>query len=282
MNLHLTDIFSAVKSDLCSLVDFKLRGDTIEIITGIPTITSSHVSVFVSYRDGEYIISDGGWVNGGEYDNEISDDDIYSRILAQLIDHFRMKDTRSANNTVYYYKKAPKLELVSAMVSDVGHFVSATINAQVLEYGDVSERKIRRVFHSQMNSFLRTSLGNERVETNYDLVLNDKHTIRFNAVVHANRAKNYYIMYITGSNQSNFIKDISKAAINFELLGDQVANLNYTNRIALVNVSAPGYSPDDARAYLDKLSDVLNDPPILVSSEGKFDIRQISGVLQNN
>lgn len=281
MNLHLNDIFQKVKSDFCNLLDFKLRGDTIELITSIPTFTYSYVSVFVSFRDGEYIISDGGWIHDEEYDNEVSDDNIYPIVLSQLTERFSIKETRSPNNTIFYYKKAPTLDLVSAMVLDVGYFISAVVNAQVLEYGEVSERKERKVFNTQMNSYLREKLG-KRVETDYSVKVNNEQRIKFNAVVHGEHALNLYIMYVTGSSSSYFTKDISKATINFELLDDVTVSERYIKKVALVNTSAPGYEPSNARVYLDKLEDRLNAPPIYVGLNSKFDFRLITSQLLNN
>ncbi|MVM36432.1 hypothetical protein GO730_00220 [Spirosoma sp. HMF3257] len=88
------EIFQIVKKDFCGLLNYKLRGNTIEIITGIPTITSAAVSVFISYDKGKYAVSDGGWLSAGEYNNYNNDPDegeVIDRIIDQYMQFFSIK-----------------------------------------------------------------------------------------------------------------------------------------------------------------------------------------------
>lgn len=282
MNIHLNDIFKAVKSDFCTLVDFKIRGDTIEIITGIPTISSSFVSLFISQQDNQYVISDGGWIHQGMYDNQVNDDTVYDRVLTQYIEHFNISQTRTSKHVLYYYKKVASFDLISSAVFDVGYFVSNVVNAQMLQYTDVNENKDRRVFHNEMNSLLRHWFHDKQVETNFKVSLNPQYSIRFNAAVIVSKSVTYYTMYVTGSNQSYFNKDLTKAVLNFEMLDEGVSNKNYLRKVALINTNAPGWNPDNSAAYLHRLANVVGHEPIYIGNTDLINEKKIKAIISDN
>jgi hypothetical protein len=60
-------LFHEVARDYSALWDFKFRGATLEIITPHSTISNKFVSVFLTEREGEFIVSDGGYLHTGEY-----------------------------------------------------------------------------------------------------------------------------------------------------------------------------------------------------------------------
>ena len=52
-------LFLNISSDFNSLWKYKLRGDTLEIITPFTTMTGSYISIFLTQRDDRFIITDG-------------------------------------------------------------------------------------------------------------------------------------------------------------------------------------------------------------------------------
>lgn len=265
--LLLHNIFQVVKSDFCGLIDFKMRGDTIEIITSIPTITNSYVSVFVSHKDGTYAISDGGWISRNSYEGQqIEDTELLLRIYEQYKEHFKIKETKSPDGIVYYYKKADKLELVSAMVFDVGHFIGSIVNTQNIIYKEVEDAD-RKLFHTRMNGFLRERFPANKLELNTAVQISETQKIRFNAVVHANARDHYYVMYVTGSRSSFFIKDLTEATVNYEIINDQAIKKEHFKKVALINTAADGYDKEKSGIYIEKLASALGHPPVMINNK---------------
>ena len=95
MRTEWNDIYSQVKSDFCNLIDYKIRDSTLEVITGVNTLTNHYVSVFISFQSGKYVVSDGGWIDRQFYDNFLDneDEDIFQRIDSQYVAHFDIKRT---------------------------------------------------------------------------------------------------------------------------------------------------------------------------------------------
>lgn len=266
MNLFLHEIFKVVKSDFCDLIDCRLRGDTIEIITAIPTITSSYVSVFISKQGDTFNVSDGGWISRNLYEGqELDDSDTLKRITNQYKEYFKIKELKLNESNIFYYKKTNQLKLVSALVYDVGHFVSAVVNTQNVIFKEVDDDKV--VFHNTMNTFLRSRFDQSKIELNHPVKITEKQNIRFNAIVHANARDHYYVMYVTGSRNSFFIKDLTQATVNFEILNEQAIKKEYFKKVAVINLAAPGYDSDKSDIYIERLGRALERPPVLIRTK---------------
>ena len=263
MNLFLNEIFNVVKSDFCTLVDYKVRGETIEIITAIPTLSNSYVSVFISQKNDKFIVSDGGWLFNNMYGSRhIEDTELFERIFIQYLTHFQILQTKSKDGITYNYKTTKKLELVSAMVFDVGHFVSAISNAQNISYKEVSEIEDRAIFHNSLNSFFKSQYGANKVDINEAVKISEKNTVKVNAVLRVNPRNNYYLMYVTGSRSNYFIKDIAETTINFEIIKANSISNQYYKCMALINAEASGFDHDKAAVYIERLAEVTDFAPI--------------------
>ena len=60
---QLLKIYNSVKSDFCELTTYKIRNNSIEIITPFSTLNDKFVSVFVKFYQNQIIVSDGGWID---------------------------------------------------------------------------------------------------------------------------------------------------------------------------------------------------------------------------
>ena len=63
------DIIKIIIASFSSLWKVKKYGKTIEIITPFFTTNDCFVSVFLTEREGYYIITDGGWISENYYNN---------------------------------------------------------------------------------------------------------------------------------------------------------------------------------------------------------------------
>ena len=256
---ELIDIFKVVKEDFCNLIDYKMRGSTIEILTSISTITDHYVSVFISYKNGVYIVSDGAWLDKQYYDNIISieDEDIIQRVELQYRNHFGINKTLNKDGTKYNFKTTENPELISSLVYDVSHYVSSVVNSQSVAYQEAKEQSQRQRFYQEVNGFLKDMYGgdlslNETLQ-NYNDELG---TVKFNAII-TRPTKIHLVMYVTGYTPQNFIKDACEATVNFQIASKYTQNDTFS-RTAIVNTLANGYTPLKVNEYLNNLQEQTN------------------------
>ena len=65
------ELFERIKKAYDSLWRVRVLGESLEIVTPMVTANDFFVTVFVTKRGGEYIVTDGGWISSGNYDCEI-------------------------------------------------------------------------------------------------------------------------------------------------------------------------------------------------------------------
>jgi hypothetical protein len=252
----LTDLFQIVKTDFCNLMDFRLRGNTIEIMTNVSTITNHFVSVFVSQQEDYYIVSDGGWLTKEYYENSVvyEDEIIVQKLQLQYRNHFNIQTTLHEGLIRYYYKATNHIELVSALVYDVSHYIAAIVNSQTIAYNEGREQSQRQRFHHDVNCYLWEKYGSF-------LTFNDSlakdcpeiSTIKFNAIVRQHTGT-YLIMYVSGYSQQNFNRDVSEAYTHFQMV-DNYSKGTELSKIVIINTQASGYLPVAANSYLKLLQD---------------------------
>ena len=88
-----------------SLWKIKKHGNTFEIITPIATTSNIFVSVFLTRRGDDFIVTDGGWIDSGMYECEANSDDIYYFKLFQYYLEDYEIDILEHAGYHYYYKK---------------------------------------------------------------------------------------------------------------------------------------------------------------------------------
>lgn len=258
MKTEFEKIYQQVKSDFCSLINFKLRGNVIEIITNICTINNHYVSVFISQKEDYFIVSDGGWISSGIYEGEVleNDESIIYRLELQFREHYKIKVATNRAGVIYNYKTTKKFDLISALVFDVGNYVASVANSHAAVYNEAKLQNDRQKFHSDVNKFLKASY-NGYIRTNssiggYNPQLS---SIKFNAVISTN-AQVHLVMYVTGHTKKLFNKDASEANTNFQM-ADKYGQGVAFNKVALINTEAIGFS-NEQNPYLTILKEDRN------------------------
>lgn len=279
MSLSQHDLFSVIKSDFCNLFSYKQRGDTIEIITSICTVTNCYVSVFISQKNNEYIVSDGAWIFGRQYENELFEDidkEIVDKVTNQYIEHYEIKKIVHNHHQTYFYKKTDNIHLVSALVFEVAHFVAAIINAQSLSYLEVKEEAESRQFKKEVNDFFNANYSNDNIKFG-SCIVDDSipTTIKFNAIIRTNTMI-HLVMYISGTNLSYFTNATCKAITNFEIVSKKRGNANYLTKTVIINNKCDGYQPEKTAEYLNHLTETTNSKPILYHGFRDDILRRIS------
>ena len=130
----LTDLFERIRADYSLLLDYKRHGQTLELLTGIPTLCQSLVSVFISFDGEKYIASDGGWIKLGLYTPLQSDNPALAESVAgEYRQYFGVKTTADADGHPYYYKTCGRPELLSSIVHDIGHYIAGHVNSYCIQ-----------------------------------------------------------------------------------------------------------------------------------------------------
>ncbi|WP_448104624.1 hypothetical protein [Pedobacter panaciterrae] len=246
------DIFKIVKDEFCSLWSFKERGNSLEIITPFSTTNSKLISVFLTKRGDDFIITDGGWIMNGEYGVKVDlEDEIFLRIYDHYTHYYNVK-TITNKATKYYYKSISSLQLIPSLVYDMGHFMMAIISTSQIQFYDEKEKNERETFKSDANSFLTSFLHKDKVIFNKEL--SKDYNVKFNAIV-ADGGKIKLVKYVTGSTVSYFSNSLTKATVDFEIANGSPFNDVIIERVALINDAAQGFVEGSLFRYIYALQD---------------------------
>lgn len=276
MKTELKDIYHQVKSDFCNLIDYKMRDSTLEIITGISTLTNHYISVFISLQAGKFVVSDGGWIDRQYYDSQIDveDEDIFQRVEIQYRSYFDIKKTVHKDGTTYNFKTTDNPELLSMLVHDVSSYISSVVNSQSIAFNEAKEQSQRKTFQKDVNSFLKEYYGSElELNDSLDNYNNDLSSIKFNAIIRKPSSV-YLLMYVTGYTPQNFINDACQATVNFQM-AKKYTSVHTFKQSAIVNTQANGYTPIKVDQYLNNLEQETHNKLIYYYDEAsKRDVLQ--------
>src|SRR4051812_29758525 len=102
-----------LRSDFGSLWKCQARGNTIEIITPFSTTTQKFVSVFITAREEELVVSDGGWFHDDYnfYGTLGEPDEIeLENIEKHYSEAFQIKTFTDSEKRTFYFKRVAREE----------------------------------------------------------------------------------------------------------------------------------------------------------------------------
>lgn len=247
-----SDIYSDIIKSFDTLWNFKVRGNTLEIITPFASTNHKFISVFLTFRENSYIVSDGGWIESSEYDTILNkDDDAISRLLYHYMSSFHIIETNGNGVTQYYKKTSDKL-MVSSIVFDMSNFISSVVSVSSIEFTDAKEVEARKLFQKTANSYISSFV--QKANIDFQGYIDNEKLIKVNAIFKcSNRSKLILLNYITGTNQTSFNNSIFKTDMIFGMANRSVYKDHIKKRVALVNNNAPGYIPIKSNHYLNFL-----------------------------
>lgn len=233
-----------VRSCFDKLWSLKIRGgNTIEIITPYSTTTSKFVSLFVTERNGKFIVSDGGLLSSEAYESEI---DYENQCLLKILYHFesfyQIKKTQDKQGNKHYYKTTSKEVLIPNLVYEMAQFISMCASSATVQFEDPKEVDERVTFRKKASSYLHANFQKESIRFRGNLDKEDFRTVRFSAIIER-RSRLSLVSYLTGSNPANLISSIAKANMNFEIASSSKYNQVIDNKVVLINNTAEGYIP---------------------------------------
>jgi hypothetical protein len=174
-------LFHDVARDYAALWDFKLRGATLEVITPHSTISNKFISVFLTEREGEFIISDGGYLHTGEYvENEVIEQSkCYNNTFDKLERYYKVRRIFDSKEKLIFYTKTNNRHLVSSLIHDMASFVTGVVNAQQITLESDAEAITRMQFAREAGSYILDTFIGRQVKFSQPLRAHDR--IRFSA-----------------------------------------------------------------------------------------------------
>jgi len=264
----LLDIFKTIKDDFCSLTTYKLRGESLEIITPFSTLNNKFVSVFIKEIKGKYVISDAGWTDLNYYDVSINEesDDIIERIFTYYQQSFGISTASDKAGTLHYFKTCSNPRDIPANVYDLANFVVGAVNSLGIRYKDEKEEKEKETFRKDANTFLKVNY-NDNVKLQKPL--DDLQNIKFNALITKN-SDIYLVTYVTGSSAYYFANDLRKTIVNFEISEKSKYRSFIREKVSIINDKADGYHPEKLSSMMDLLNEKVTQEPIKWTEKEKI------------
>ena len=82
------EIINEIITAFSALWHVRRVGNSYEIITPVPTSNDMFVSVFLTKRENEYVVTDAGWIDSGVYDIDEIGDSVYKKITAYYTENY--------------------------------------------------------------------------------------------------------------------------------------------------------------------------------------------------
>lgn len=248
----MNEIVNNIISSYNSLWKVRIHGNTTEVITPVSTTNNMFVSVFITKRGDDYIVTDGGWIDSGVYECEIGfDDACYYKLFQYYMEDYEIMNL-TAKGKLYYYKKVSDPRFIPNLVYDLSNFINAVISASFISFEEKKEHERIGVFRRNASNYLREIVSDKNLKTNFS-IHEDLGLIKFSAVA---IIKNRFtlINYVTGSNDSHFILSIGKSNINYDIIENHSINKFVKAKIALYDDTTKVINSNRVRPYLEILN----------------------------
>jgi len=253
---NLENIFQNVSSCFDQLWSWKMRGaNTMEISTPYSTTTSKFVSLYVTERDGNFIVSDGGLLNAGAYESEI---DYENQCLLKILYHYEafyeVKKTQDRKGLKHYYKITPRENLIPNLIYEMAQFVSMCASAATVQFEDPKEAEEKKTFRKKATAYLHTNFQKFRPKFGAALDKGDYRSVRFSALIER-KSRLSLINFVTGSTPANFRNSIARANMNFEIAATSKYKGVIDHKIVLLNNQADGFVLNQIQRQLQVLEE---------------------------
>ncbi|MBF9253012.1 hypothetical protein I2I11_06895 [Pontibacter sp. 172403-2] len=258
-------IYNDIRASFGKLWSFKERGKSLEIITPFATTSQKFISVFLTEQYGEYIVTDGGWIDAGIYDNTFNlEEESYNKIFLHHLDSYGVKEINGPAETKYFYKKTSTAIAVPSLVFDLSSFICALVSLSDVEFSGKEEKETKERFNKMASDYLLQIIPKGKLEIGS--YIDSKKEVRVSALVKATKSQLILINYITGSNLYYFNNSITKANFVFELADKSEVKPYIKKKICLIDDSATGFMPNKTSTYIDHLITNTSSTPINWSS----------------
>ena len=254
---NLNKILNEVQIAFGNLWQSKQRGNSLEVITPFATTSHKFISIFISIQGSDFVISDGGWINQGVYENSFNlDEDSFRKTLFHYQNAYNISETKNQADTTFFYKKTNKSVSIPSLVFDMSNFISAIVSASEIEFTEIVEKENKERFKSIANEYLQSFLPKEKL--NLKGYLDEQKKIKFNAIITKSSSELILVNYITGSNNYYFTNSITRTTFFFNMATKTELNNHIHRKLAIIEDGAVGYHPEDISSYLNHLESSTN------------------------
>lgn len=196
-----------------SLWKMKKKGESWEIITPVPTSNDMFVSVFLTVRGNDYIVTDGGWIDSGAYDIDEVSTSVYNKILKYYIETYHIKSIK-AHNLEYYYKIVDNPLFIPNLVFDVSAFISSIVSTSCAEIAQSTDKSYN-IFSKKAHDYLRTFVPEHCFLSKKD-IKEAFPTLSFGAAIKNNHGV-ALLNFATGSTDNYYINSLCKSQVSFQI-----------------------------------------------------------------
>lgn len=245
LDCQVTDI---LQRDFNALWGCKQLGDTLEITTPYLLPDSSLVSLFLTERNGRFIVCDGGAVHDTleEYCSLPADE--VAAELSSMISKFRMKEG-SSDGRPLYFKECSDPKLISSLAFDVANFAVMATSSLVSASGEPT-MPVESRFETRADRFLRSIVPEGFAFSPREIP--EIPNVRFGAVLN-HRSQFWIFSFVSGSNPTYFRRAVCDTAISFKLAWESRLASRIKHTIPVVNTDSPGYVVEKIGRQLDEL-----------------------------
>lgn len=229
MNSIINDIIASYNS----LWKIKMHGNTVEIITPVATTNNIFVSVFLTRRGEDFIVTDGGWIDSGVYECKTGiEDPYYQKLFLYYMDDYEIQYIE-AKSYIYYYKKISNPKLVPNLVYDLSSFINAVVSASFISFEEKKEREHTYRFRRNATNYIKTLVEDKHLKTNCS-IHEGLGLIKFSAVVFR-KNRMTLVNYVTGSNESYFVMSLGRSNLNYDMVEKHSINNLVERKITLMD-----------------------------------------------
>jgi len=258
------EIIESIQRDFSALWTCQQRGGSVELSTPYLLPDSTLLSLFLTERDGRFIVCDGS----GVFD--IIEEYCplpRNKALLELKGFSRKFDIKEGHSEgkPLFFKDCDDIKLVSSLAFDLAAFAVMSTSALVASSEEITnEDKFKGVADTYLKSIKPQGI---EIETRH--TIQEVPGVKFSAVLKA-PARLWIVSYVTGSDITYFRRSLADTALNFRHAWQSQLRNNIGATIPLLNDSATGYRPSEFGFQIEQLATEAHGPVVKWSEHEKL------------
>lgn len=239
------DLFDTIRETYDSLWHVRALGNSLEIITPMVTTNEAFVSVFVTKRGEDYIVTDGGWISEGYYECELDlHGKAYQRLFQYYMDNYSILQTVGHGRTLYYKKVRDKVLVVNA-VFELSHFISAVVSGANIQFqADKKEITFRRTVCNYLSTEFDEGLFR------FGQKLAPSSSIEFSAISNLG-GKLQLLNVVTGSTPGYYRDSLCRSNMYFDYANTVAKRFRINKTIAILDDTTPSvYNAPSVKEFI--------------------------------
>ena len=241
------DLLNDIITAYSSLWSFKKRGNSIEIVTPVSTTNDVFVSVFLTMRGDEYVVTDGGWIDAGVYDIDEVNNIQFESIISHYKSAYGIISLR-AKELTYFYKKTCNPVFVPNFVFDVSSFVGGIVNSSLAEVSRSADKKYN-IFAREARKFLIQNVPEELILPKHYLKARFP-SLNFGAAIKTGNHISLF-NFSSGSCDSYYVNSLCKSKASFEIVHNDDREGLFKNKIILLDDTSTHIRSRKVGIYVD-------------------------------